>query len=267
MKNNMEIMSRGAGSASYGKLSFVIPAYNEQEYIGDCLRAILAWTQNKTFDTEIVVVNNASSDRTAEIARAFPGVKVVDEPRKGLSQARQTGFLACSGDLIANIDADTKLPEGWVERVFAEFGKNPKLVALSGPYVFYDLPKSENSVIRLHYFLGYLFYLINRFVLRIGSMLQGGNFVVKRRALEKIGGYNTAFKFYGEDVDMARRLNKVGDVKFSLSFTMPTSGRRLKAEGKFKMSVVYGLNYFWTIVFKKPFTKDFTSFREGKPLK
>lgn len=249
------------------KLSFVIPAYNEQNYIGHCLRAVLEQAAKTDYDTEIIVVNNASTDLTAEIARSFAGVKVVGEPRKGLSQARQSGFLASSGDLIANIDADTELPAGWLDRVFAEFTSKPKLVALSGPFVFYDLSKTENSVIRLHYFLGYGIYFINRFVLNIGSMLQGGNFVVTRQALEKVGGYNTEFKFYGEDVDMARRLHKVGDVVFTLSFTMPTSGRRLKAEGKFKMSLIYGLNYFWTLLFKKPFSKNFINIREDKPVK
>ena len=68
---------------------------------------------------------------------------------------------------------------------------------------------------RAFYVMGYGFYMLNRFVLRVGSMLQGGNFVVRRAALEEIGGYNPLFSFYGEDTDLARRLNAVGEVKFT----------------------------------------------------
>jgi glycosyltransferase involved in cell wall biosynthesis len=225
------------------RMSFVIPAYNEQELIGDCLRAVLARIAKTNFETEIIVVNNASTDRTAEVAAAFPGVKVIDEPRKGLSRARHTGFLASTGDLIANIDADTRLPDGWLEKAFRAFEQNPNLAALSGPFDYYDLSRTTNAGIRGFYHLA------------IGPLLQGGNIVARRTALEKIGGFNPQFTFYGEDVDIARRLSKVGEVKFDFNFRMPSSGRRLAAEGIFKMAVKYGLNYIWTLLFKKPFTK------------
>ena len=62
-------------------------------------------------------------------------------------------------------------------------------------------------------------------------MLQGGNFVVRRTALEEIGGYNPKFSFYGEDTDLARRLNSVGAVKFTFRLPALSSGRRLIEEG------------------------------------
>ncbi len=86
-------------------------------------------------------------------------------------------------------------------------------------------------------------------------MLQGGNFVVKRSALEKIGGYNPEFDFWGEDADLARRLYPVGDVKFTFDLPIYASGRRVIAEGALTMGLRYGINYFWTIFFKKPFTR------------
>jgi len=58
-------------------------------------------------------------------------------------------------------------------------------------------------------------------------MLQGGNFVVSRAALEQIGGYNPLFTFYGEDTDLARRLNAIGAVKFTFRLPALSSGRRL----------------------------------------
>ena len=99
------------------KLSFIVPAYNEEDLIGKCLESILKQAASRLGDIEIIVVNNASTDKTREIALSFPGVIVVDEPQKGIVHARHAGFLASSGDLIANIDADTMLTPGWINKI------------------------------------------------------------------------------------------------------------------------------------------------------
>ena len=62
--------------------------------------------------------------------------------------------------------------------------------------------------------------------------MQGGNFVVRRDALQKIGGYDTNISFYGEDTDVARRLSKVGHVKFTFDLPALSSGRRLAKEAQ-----------------------------------
>lgn len=242
------------------KLSIVIPAYNEEEFIGDCLNSILHEVQGKNYDLEIIAVNNSSTDRTREIIASFPGVKLIDEPAKGLVKARRAGYLASKGELVANIDADTRITKGWFDKVFEEFSKNPKLVALSGPHIYYDLSKQARAAVRVFYYLGFITYLLNRYVFRVSSMLQGGNFVIKRTALEAIGGFNSEFDFWGEDTDLARRLVKVGDVKFTFDLPIYASGRRLEKEGMAKTGARYALNYFSTIFFKKPYEtvkKDF----------
>jgi cellulose synthase/poly-beta-1,6-N-acetylglucosamine synthase-like glycosyltransferase len=250
------------------KLSFVIPAYNEESYVGDCLEAIIAQKraleeQKKVLpgDIEIVVVNNASTDKTGEVVARYKDVKLVNEPEKGLVRARRAGFMAATGDLIANVDADTRITPGWIKKVLDSFAKDPKLVALSGPFIYYDAPWKVRFSTRFFYYIGFSFYLLNRFVFRIGSMLQGGNFVVRRSALEKIGGYDVSLSFYGEDTDIARRLNKVGHVKFTFSLPALSSGRRLAKEGGLTTGLRYAINYFWITFFKKPFTKDYIDIR------
>ncbi len=239
------------------KLSFVIPAYNEEHYLPDCLNTILKQKEKLPYDIEIIVVNNASTDRTREIARSYAhkGIIVVNELKKGLVRARAAGFRAATGDLIANVDADTRLTPGWIKKVMEAFAKDEKLVAFSGPFIYYDVPRTIKMLTKVFYYPGFLFYLINRFVLRAGSMLQGGNFIVRRSALTKAGGYNTDIDFYGEDTDIARRMSKVGKVRFTFSLPMYSSGRRLAKEGAFTMGLRYGLNYFWIIFFKRPFSK------------
>ncbi|HEX4104097.1 MAG TPA: glycosyltransferase family 2 protein [Candidatus Paceibacterota bacterium] len=243
------------------KLSFVIPAYNEENYIGDCLDAILRETRGAPYDTEIIVVDNASTDGTAAAVAKYPEAKLVREPQKGIVKARRAGYLAATGDLIANVDADTRITPGWVKKVMDAFAKDPKLVALSGPFIYYDVSWKVRAVTRFFYYFGFSFYLMNRFVFRVGSMLQGGNFVVRRSGLEAIGGYNAALDFYGEDADIARRMNKVGKVRFTFKLPAYSSGRRLSKDGSITMGIRYALNYFWMIFFKKPFTMTSTDIR------
>jgi cellulose synthase/poly-beta-1,6-N-acetylglucosamine synthase-like glycosyltransferase len=243
------------------QLAFVIPAYNEEALIGTCLESVLKEVKRSGVDAEIVVVNNASKDRTRQIAASYEGVRVVDEMQKGLVHARHAGFENSTAELVANIDADTMLPEGWITTVMDQFKAQPELVALSGPYIYYDLSVWNRILVRLFYYLSYVLYLFNRFVLRIGSMIQGGNFVIRRSAWIKAGGYDLSIAFYGEDTDIAVRMHKVGPVKWTFKLPMFTSGRRLEKEGVFKTAGTYTLNYFWVIFRGKPATKEYTDIR------
>ena len=248
------------------KISFVVPAYNEEAYVARCLEAIIAELERTAREAELIVVDNASTDRTGEIAEAYPNVVVVKEPVKGLVRARAAGCRVATGSLIANIDADTVLPTGWLDKVLSEFSADPALVALSGPYVFYDLPKHINLLVKLFYCGGFFVYLLNRYALRAGSMLQGGNFVVTRDALAAIGGFNPAFTFWGEDTDLARRLSKVGRVKFTFWLPAMSSGRRLMREGVVRMGLRYAINFFWATFLRKPFTEDWIDVRAASPV-
>lgn len=245
------------------KLSFVVPAYNEERYLPECLRSILRETEGLGEPVEIIVVNNASTDGTRAVAESFSGVRVVDEPRKGLPHARQAGFLASSGALIANVDSDSRLPAGWVRQVLWSFEQDASLVTISGPLVYYDLSPRERLLVHVFYMTAWMTYALNRYVLRVGSMVQGGNFVVRREALERIGGFNLDLTFYGEDTDLARRMPEVGRVLFTFDLKMFSSARRLKKEGIFTMAGRYSVNYLWTLFLKRPFTAEHIDIREG----
>ncbi len=252
------------------KISFVVPAYNEQALLPASLTAIrdeiLRAGQVLGQDAEIIVVNNASTDDTRVVAEAIPGVTVIDEPRKGLVQARWAGFEASSGALIANIDADTIIPPGWLTEVLRQFAGNRNLAALSGPYIYYGVKRRVNAVVGAYYRLAFTAYLFNRFVLNVGSMLQGGNFIVRRDAMLKLGSPSHRFSFYGEDTDMARRLSKVGGVKFTFRLPAQSSGRRLVGEGVLTIGLRYSMNFFWATFRQKPFTEDWIDIREPAPL-
>ena len=235
------------------KISFIIPAYNEEKYISRCLESVILEAKRSSFDYEVIVVNNASSDKTKEVALSFSEVIVVDEPRKGISNARQAGLSASRGDLIVNFDADSLMPQGW-SREIGEIFKDNSVVALSGPCIYHESSAAVNMLIRAYYFFAFLIHIVNQDILKIGAVLQGGNSVLRRSALEKIGGYDTSIKFYGEDTDIAKRMSRVGRVKFDLFFTMKTSSRRFEKEGLVRIGWNYLVNYLWVIIFSRPFS-------------
>ncbi len=243
------------------QLAFVIPAYNEEALIGKCLTSVLAEVKRSGRNVDIVVVNNASTDRTKEIASSFPGVRVIDEMEKGLVAARDAGFRATTAELVANIDADTVVPAGWIDTVLDEFARDRRLVCLSGPYFYYDLSVWNRFLVTAFYGATYAIYILNRFILRVGSVVQGGNFVFKRSAWVQAGGYNRAIKFFGEDTDVAVRLSKVGRVKWTFRLKMWTSGRRFAEEGVIKTAGTYVLNFFWVTFAGEPATKKYTDVR------
>jgi glycosyltransferase involved in cell wall biosynthesis len=245
-------------------VSFVVPAYNEEVLIGSSLTAIIGEISRTRCPAEIIVVDNGSTDATRDIALSYPDVKVIDEPQRGLVPARGAGCLVSKGKFIANIDADTILPEGWLSRALAEFARRPDLVALSGPHIHYDVGKWARVTAGAFYRGAYLVHVLSKFLVGSGSVMQGGNFIVSRSALEIAGGFNSTFQFYGEDAELARRLSKVGVVEFALALRAFSSGRRFAGEGLIRVLVRYSVNYLWTHWFKHPFSSTWIDFRHAR---
>lgn len=235
------------------RISLIIPAYNEEKYIGACLESVV---QNASgILHEIIVINNASTDKTQKIAQSFPGVRVVSEMEKGLTKARQRGLVEASGDILAFIDADTRMPKGWAEKMRSAFEKNEWTVCASGPYVYHDVSKITKHGVKLYWHLASIIYRVT------GYLAVGGNFAAKKSALLSIGGFDTTINFYGEDTDIARRLHKVGKVHFSHKLYILTSGRRFAGEGIFMTASRYMRNFFSVVIGGKPVTKEYTDIR------
>src|SRR3954447_16813353 len=99
------------------RVTVVVAARNERAHIDACLRALAA-QDGVAADWEIVVVDNASSDDTAARAAAH-GVRVVREPRAGVTYARNAGVRAAAGEIVAFVDADCVPERGWLRELLA----------------------------------------------------------------------------------------------------------------------------------------------------
>src|SRR6266516_2395856 len=92
------------------KISIVIPALNEETGIGPVLREIpISTIKQMGYETEILVVDNGSTDRTPQLAREY-GATVITQPIRGYGSAYKAGFAKASGDIIATGDADLTYP-------------------------------------------------------------------------------------------------------------------------------------------------------------
>lgn len=258
----MPVSLSEARSRSTLSIAFVIPAYNEEALIGPCLDSVVAEVARFGGKVEIIAVDNNSTDRTAEIVAGFPTVRLVREMRKGPVFARSRGFdEAANAELIASIDGDTIVPAGWLDVIADEFGRDPELVCLSGPYVYYDLPRLSRMLVEAYYVAAAGIHAFERHILRRGAVVQGGNVVLRRSAWVAAGGYDTSIEFYGDDTDIAMRMSRVGSVHFTRRLRMLTSGRRLAQEGLLRTGFTYALNFFWVTFTGRPITRQFSDIR------
>ena len=231
-------------------ISVIVCAYNEAGYLRPCLESLC---QQSRRPDEILVVNNASTDATATVAAAIVGVRVVDEPRKGLVRARETGRAAARGQLLVYLDADCRAPRTWLARIERRFERRPALVALSGPYRFYDWDWWGRTLVRAYDLtLAPLTQLVVYQGLGIGTLFYGGNFAVRRDALAAIGGFDTAIEFHGEDTNVGRRLVGVGPVAMAGECWLFTSSRRYRAMGKGQVFRLYVRNFWSEIIHHRP---------------
>lgn len=132
------------------RVSLIIPAYNEQDRIADCLRNAIIQTVPAH---EILVVDNKSTDNTVQeverIMEQYPDAPVRllhQNAEQGLVPTRNFGFDHATGDVLGRFDADCMLRPDWVEQVSALFEHNPQAMGATGPVTYYDMPAKQFSL-------------------------------------------------------------------------------------------------------------------------
>lgn len=230
-------------------ISVVVPAYNEEGFLPRCLGSLKQ--QDYTGGYEIIVVDNGSSDRTAEVASDF-GVRVVFEGRRSPAWARQRGLLEANGEIVAFIDADSIAPRNWLNTIARRFALAPRIVSVTGAHAYFD---TRLPIRVISYVVNFLVIILDHFFRRIsrkGGALWGSNFAVRRQTLLEVGGFDTTKKFRGEDYELSLRLKEKGKLSLSPSLFVKTSSRCLKREGIWSAYWNYLINYFSMLLCRQP---------------
>lgn len=177
--------------------SIIIPAYNEEDYLQATLTALQEAMLHLDLSGEIIVVDNNSSDRTAEIA-ATRGAKVIFEEINQISRARNTGARRAQGRYLIFVDADTRVPLALLQQALA-YLESGKIIG-GGACVAGDVP--------LHFSLQLLLNLWN--FISIHTRNAAGSFIYCRRdAFEAIGGFSEAV-YASEEIWLSRNMKKLG---------------------------------------------------------
>jgi glycosyltransferase involved in cell wall biosynthesis len=194
-------------------ISFIVPAYNEEHELADTLSAVRAAASGTAQPYEIIVVDDASTDATPEIALRA-GAKVIAINRRQIAAARNAGARVAQGEYLFFIDADTR-----IERAHVSGG----IAALEGDYAGGSARVEMDGFVPIW---GRM--LLSGFSsLYFGLNLGAGAFLfTTRRNFDLVGGFDEQY-FAGEEVYFSLELKKLGGFKV-LREPVVTSGRKLR---------------------------------------
>ncbi len=200
------------------RVTVVLPSHDDAVMLRACLAALHA--QSRRAD-EIIVVDNACTDDTAEVARAA-GARVVAEPLHGVTPATARGFDAARGDLLLRLDADSVPPPDWIARVVAAF-TDSALGALSGPGRFYG-GNALTRWIGAHLYIGGYATVVP--VLLGHPVLFGSNLALRRTVWEQIRHrVHRQEPHVHDDLDISINLPPGTGIRFDRSLSVGVSAR------------------------------------------
>ncbi len=180
-----------------GPVSLYVPAFNAERYVARCIESILAQTLRPD---EILVVDDGSTDRTAEIARGYSVAVVAHGANKGLAAARNTGVRAARNNLVAALDADCVPQPDWLERLAARFAG--ERTALGGGRLEEAVQKTAADRFRkLHLVQNW-----GTAPIRNPRYVFGSNTLLRKDRVEEAGWYDERFRTNYEDLDLSNRL-------------------------------------------------------------
>lgn len=228
------------------KITVVIPTLNEERHIGRLLKSL----KNQSVKPfEIIVVDGKSKDKTKKEVKKIKGVSFY-EIKKGVARQRNYGAKKAKGEIIYFLDADTALPNRFIERTLRLFNKKKYDLACT----FYTPFRKNIFILIIYEFFNLIFFIFQK-ILPSGA---GMCMIVKRNVFGKVGGFNEEIKF--EDMELIRRISK-GFSFGIIPIRIWVSDRRFRRYGIIKMlfkylylSFLFNINKFdWAEKVSYPF--------------
>ena len=172
-------------------ISIIIPTYNGEKYIKDCIKSI----QNQNMDTEIIVIDDISTDKTVEIAKSLGCRVVVNDIHKGQVAGKNTGIKEAKGKYWLTIDQDDMLADGALARLVEEMEKDDNNYIIMAQLKDFCSPDTPNEIkfCKPKPFYGIL----------------TGSTLFKTEVFDKIGLWQEGV-ITGDVIDLTNRLMKVG---------------------------------------------------------
>jgi glycosyltransferase involved in cell wall biosynthesis len=194
------------------RISVVVPAFNEEKLLAETLACIRSAMQPLDWDAELIVCDNNSTDRTAEIARAA-GARVVFEPVNQIARARNAGAAQASGDWLLFVDADSQPSNG----LFLELDFVLKQKDFVGGGSTVEMATGDR-------FARLAVWMWNR-VSRATRWAAGSFIFCRAAAFREIGGFSEEL-YASEEIDFSRRLKRLGKMLILHRHPLRTSGRK-----------------------------------------
>jgi O-antigen biosynthesis protein len=186
------------------RVSVVVCAYNAERTMDRCLASLAALNYP---DYEVIVVNDGSRDRTLEIAEGYGFCRIISQPNKGLSVARNVGAEAATGEIVAYTDSDCVADPDWLSYLIAKMEAS-NLAACGGP----NFPPPEDALVPAVVAVapgGPTHVLISD---DIAEHIAGCNMAFRREVLMRLGGFDPIYRAAGDDVDICWRFQDAGYV-------------------------------------------------------
>lgn len=206
-------------------ISFIVPAHNEERLLGRTLDAIEDATRSLGVPTEVIVVDDASTDRTAAIAREH-GARVVSVGHRQIAATRNAGAREAAGEMLVFVDADTVVTGAAARAAVEALGRG----AVGGGCAFHfggRLP-----------LYGRILEALCVPLYRVAGLASGCFLFCTREAFRAVGGFDEGM-FGAEEAAMSRALRRRG--KFVvLRESVITSGRKLRTHSAREVLGVMG---------------------------
>lgn len=238
-------------------ISFIIPTLNEQATIAQTLDRLTAYSG----EHEIIVSDGNSTDRTVEICRRYTDRIIVHEQarRQTIAEARNLGAATAGGDHLVFLDADVLVPDidDFFRIACAAFAADDRLVALTGKYRV--VPECSTAADKYVFTMLGVQFLLQNNLLRIGGA--GGEFqMITADAFRAVGGFDETLPA-AEDMDLFRRLSRIGRTRFERRLTVYHSGRRAHAVGWRTLLWQWFSNSASVFLFRRSASREWTVVR------
>ena len=230
-------------------ISIVIPVYNAQKTILDCLKHCLS--QDYAGDYEIIVIDDGSSDDSAKIIKSFgEKIKYIFQENAGPARARNTGWKNSLGEIVIFTDSDCLVPENWLKKLLTGFESDEKIAVVQGSY---DIANKGNLVAEI---INFDIREKHKKMPKLIKNLASYNIAVKKGVLEEVDGFSTSFLApSAEDTDLSYRIIKLG---YKIAFVYDSQVAHYHTETLNKYLKEQSRHGYWRIKLYKDHPKMLT---------